>query len=37
MSLVFWLSFAVIAYTYVGYPAIVPSARVSPRPWRKWL
>jgi poly-beta-1,6-N-acetyl-D-glucosamine synthase len=36
MSLVFWLSFAVIAYTYVGYPAIMYLlSRVLPRPWRK--
>ena len=36
MSLVFWLSFAVIAYTYVGYPAIMYLlSRFSPHPWRK--
>ena len=36
MSLVFWLSFVVIAYTYVGYPAIMYLlARFSSRPWRK--
>jgi glycosyltransferase involved in cell wall biosynthesis len=36
MRLVFWLSLAVIAYTYVGYPAIMYLlARFSPRPWRK--
>ena len=36
MSLVFWLSFAVIAYTYVGYPAIMYLlSRFAPHPWRK--
>ena len=36
MSLVFWLSFAVIAYTYVGYPAIMfLLARFAAHPWRK--
>lgn len=36
MSLVFWLSFAVIAYTYVGYPAIMYLlARFAPHPWRQ--
>ena len=36
MKTLFWISFAVIAYTYVGYPAIVfLLARFSPRPWRK--
>jgi glycosyltransferase involved in cell wall biosynthesis len=36
MSLVFWLSFAVIGYTYVGYPATMYLlARFSPHPWRK--
>ncbi|WP_035358847.1 glycosyltransferase family 2 protein [Edaphobacter aggregans] len=34
MSLVFWLSFAVITYTYVGYPAIMYLlSRFSPHPW----
>jgi cellulose synthase/poly-beta-1,6-N-acetylglucosamine synthase-like glycosyltransferase len=36
MSLVFWLSFAVIAYTYVGYPAIMYLlSRFAPHPWHK--
>jgi glycosyltransferase involved in cell wall biosynthesis len=36
MRLVFWLSFAMIAYTYVGYPAIMALlARFASRPWRK--
>ncbi len=36
MSLIFWLSFAVIAYTYVGYPAIMfLLARFASHPWRK--
>lgn len=36
MKTLFWVSFAVIAYTYVGYPAIMALlARLSPRPWRK--
>lgn len=36
MSIVFWLSFAVIAYTYVGYPAIMfLLARFAAHPWRK--
>lgn len=36
MSFVFWLSFAVIAYTYVGYPSIMfLLARFAARPWRK--
>jgi glycosyltransferase involved in cell wall biosynthesis len=36
VSLVFWLSFAVIAYTYVGYPAIMfLLARFAAHPWRK--
>jgi glycosyltransferase involved in cell wall biosynthesis len=36
VSLVFWLSFAVIAYTYVGYPAIMfLLARLAAHPWRK--
>jgi glycosyltransferase involved in cell wall biosynthesis len=36
VSLVFWLSFVVIAYTYVGYPAIMfLLARFAAHPWRK--
>lgn len=36
MSFVFWLSFVVIAYTYVGYPVIMfLIARFAPHPWRK--
>jgi len=36
VSIVFWLSFAVIAYTYVGYPAIMfLLARFAAHPWRK--
>lgn len=36
MRLAFWLSFAVIAYTYVGYPAIMfLLGRFAPRCWRK--
>jgi len=36
MRALFWLSFAVIAYTYAGYPAIMYLlARFAPRPWRK--
>ena len=36
MSLIFWLSFAVIAYTYVGYPAIMfLLARFASHPWHK--
>ena len=36
MSIVFWLSFAVIGYTYVGYPAIMfLLARFAAHPWRK--
>jgi glycosyltransferase involved in cell wall biosynthesis len=36
MSLVFWLSFAVIGYTYVGYPATMYLlSRIAPHPWRK--
>jgi cellulose synthase/poly-beta-1,6-N-acetylglucosamine synthase-like glycosyltransferase len=36
VSFVFWLSFAVIAYTYVGYPSIMfLLARFAARPWRK--
>ena len=36
MTLAFWLSFAVIAYTYVGYPAVMYLlARFSARRWGK--
>jgi glycosyltransferase involved in cell wall biosynthesis len=36
MRVVFWLSLAVITYTYVGYPAIMYLlARLAPKPWRK--
>jgi glycosyltransferase involved in cell wall biosynthesis len=36
MSVIFWLSFAVIAYAYVGYPVIMYLlARLSPKPWKK--
>jgi glycosyltransferase involved in cell wall biosynthesis len=36
VRLLFWLSFAVIAYTYVGYPAIMYLlARFAAKPWRK--
>jgi len=36
VSIVFWLSFAVIGYTYVGYPAIMfLLARFAAHPWRK--
>ncbi len=36
MKTLFWVSFALIAYTYVGYPAIMALfARFAPRPWRK--
>jgi cellulose synthase/poly-beta-1,6-N-acetylglucosamine synthase-like glycosyltransferase len=32
----FWISLAVIAYTYIGYPAIMfLLARLFPRPWKK--
>lgn len=35
MRLLFWLSLAVIAYTYVGYPIIMALlARYAARPWR---
>jgi poly-beta-1,6-N-acetyl-D-glucosamine synthase len=35
MALVFWLSVAVVAYVYVGYPALLRAwARVRPRPIR---
>ncbi|HEY0162400.1 MAG TPA: glycosyltransferase [Edaphobacter sp.] len=36
MTTLFWLSFAVIAYTYVGYPAIMAVlARIAPHAWKK--
>jgi glycosyltransferase involved in cell wall biosynthesis len=36
MKSAFWISFAVIAYTYAGYPLIMfLLARFSPRPWRR--
>lgn len=36
MSLIFWLSFSVIAYTYIGYPIIMYLlARFSAHPWHK--
>lgn len=36
MRTLFWVSFAVIAYTYAGYPLIMFFlARFFPRPWRK--
>jgi glycosyltransferase involved in cell wall biosynthesis len=36
VTILFWVSLAVIAYTYVGYPAIMAVlARLAPRPWRK--
>lgn len=36
MRLLFWLSFAVISYTYAGYPVIMYLlARFVPKPWRK--
>lgn len=36
MRTVFWISLAVISYTYVGYPiAMYLLARFSPRPWRR--
>jgi len=36
MTALFWVSFAVIAYAYVGYPVIMfLLARFFPRPWRK--
>jgi glycosyltransferase involved in cell wall biosynthesis len=36
MKALFWISLAIIAYTYVGYPAIMfLLARFTPRPWRK--
>jgi glycosyltransferase involved in cell wall biosynthesis len=36
MKLIFWLSFAVIAYAYAGYPVVmVLLARLCPKPWKK--
>lgn len=36
MRVLFWVSFAVIAYTYVGYPVLIfLLARLFPRRWRK--
>lgn len=36
MKGVFWVSLAVIGYTYIGYPAIIfLLARFSPRPWKR--
>jgi glycosyltransferase involved in cell wall biosynthesis len=36
MSLLFWLSLIVIAYTYAGYPVLVALlARWRPRPWKR--
>jgi cellulose synthase/poly-beta-1,6-N-acetylglucosamine synthase-like glycosyltransferase len=36
MRLLFWISLAVIIYTYAGYPiAIALLARLHPRPWRR--
>lgn len=36
MTILFWLSFVVIAYTYVGYPAIMAVlARFASRSWKK--
>jgi glycosyltransferase involved in cell wall biosynthesis len=38
MTSLFWISFAVITYTYVGYPVIMfLLARFSPRPWKKGI
>ncbi|HEU4634824.1 MAG TPA: glycosyltransferase, partial [Edaphobacter sp.] len=35
MKAVFWISLAIIAYTYVGYPIVMYLlARFSPRPWK---
>lgn len=37
MILLFWISLAVIAYTYAGYPlAIAAMARLRPHPWQKY-
>lgn len=34
--LLFWLSFAIIVYTYAGYPlAIALLAKLNPRPWKR--
>lgn len=36
MRLLFWISFAIIAYVYVGYPIVMALlARLAPRTWRK--
>lgn len=36
MRVLFWLSFAVIVYTYAGYPFVIALlARLRPRPWRR--
>ncbi|HEY2039069.1 MAG TPA: glycosyltransferase, partial [Edaphobacter sp.] len=36
MKILFWISFAAITYTYVGYPAIMfLLARLFPRPWKR--
>lgn len=36
MKALFWISLVVIAYTYIGYPAIMfLLARLFPRPWKK--
>ncbi|MBS1821026.1 MAG: glycosyltransferase [Acidobacteria bacterium] len=36
MKFAFWLSFAVIAYVYAGYPIVMALlARLGPRPWKK--
>ena len=36
MRVLFWLSFAVIAYTYAGYPVVMYLlSHLRPRPWRK--
>lgn len=38
MTSLFWISFAVITYTYVGYPVIMfLLARFSPRRWKKGI
>ena len=36
MTILFWLSFAIILYTYAGYPLLIAIlARVSPSPWKR--
>ena len=36
MTLLFWVSLAVIAYTYAGYPIVMALlARIAAKPWRK--